>query len=78
MVVVVVVGRHQLRFRITDCPPHYGSERGIEHILEKDIGRVLRRDSADLKHGKSCLHLQTDRLGRGIRSKLKEAMVLGD
>ena len=73
-----MVGREIRGVRITNSPPHERPESSIEDILQKDVRRVLLRNGAHLEHREPRLHLQTDRLGRGIRSKLKEAMVLGD
>ena len=43
---------------ITCYPPHESSDRGIEHVLHKDVLRVFRRDVANLDHRKPSLHLK--------------------
>mmetsp|Transcript_4214 Transcript_4214/g.6182 ORF Transcript_4214/g.6182 Transcript_4214/m.6182 type:complete len:271 (+) Transcript_4214:411-1223(+) len=37
-------------------PEAKGSDRGIDHVLEQDVGHVLRVHDAGLKHGEAALH----------------------
>ena len=45
-----------VRHAVADEPENQGTKRGIDHVFEEDVGRVLGVDDACLEHGKSALH----------------------
>ena len=44
------------RNHVADRPPDQGADARVEHVLEKDVLRVLGADGAGLEQGEAALH----------------------